>query len=135
MTIFPITDNVDDHIFAEFLTVLQTESDDLVDHNWIIGIHVENRSHYSFCDLCAIETRTCVSLSGREPDLVIRNYMYYSPRGVALQVLELVGFVDHTRITRGYPWPAWAASPCSTIPMFFLRCKSSSKSCKALTFP
>ena len=96
MAILPITYNINDDIFVELLPVFQTHSDDLVDHNWIVGIYMENGSHYGFGHLRAIQTRTGISLSGRKSDLVIRNYMDYPSRSVAFQILELVGFVNNT---------------------------------------
>jgi len=71
MPIFPIAYYINNHIFSEFLPIFQTHPDDLVHHNRIIGIYVENRSHYSFGNLRAVETGTGVTLSGCETDLVI----------------------------------------------------------------
>ena len=98
MSKFPITYNINDHIFPEFLSIFQTHPDNLVHHYWIIGINMEYGSHYGFGNLRAIETGTGITLSGCESDLVIGYYVDYAARSVALQILELIGFVNHTRI-------------------------------------
>jgi hypothetical protein len=56
MAIFPIAYNINDDIFVEHLPVFQTHPDDLVDHNWVVGIDVENGSHYGFGHFRAVET-------------------------------------------------------------------------------
>jgi hypothetical protein len=100
VSIFPVSDNINNHIFSELLSVLQTHPDDLVHHDWIIGVHVENGRHYRFSNFSAVETGAGVSLSGRETDLVVGYYVDYAAGSVALKVLELVGFVNNARIRK-----------------------------------
>lgn len=96
MSISSIPDNIDYHIFVEFLSVLKGKSHHSVNHLRVIRIHVENRRTNGFGNLSGIQPRSPIPRTGREPDLIISHNMDHPSRSVVFQVLELIGLIDDT---------------------------------------
>lgn len=72
------SDHIDEHVFAEELSVLHCELNALADHLRVIAIHVEDWGPDYLCDFSAVNCGSTLSGSSGEPDLIVDNNVDHS---------------------------------------------------------
>jgi len=75
MTVSTITNNINENIFMELLSVFYWEFANSVDSFWIISIYMNNRGIKCFSYITAVKRASSINRIRRETNLIIDNHM------------------------------------------------------------
>jgi len=96
VTHLSVTDEINDNVMLELLSVLSCGSENKVDVIKAVSIHMKDWSIDSFGQVRAVDTWSCLVWSCGETNLVVHNNMNSSSNSVILQVLHLYWLINNT---------------------------------------
>ena len=96
MTVFTIAKEIDIHVFAKGLAVIDCQEKSAHYGFGIVGIYVKHRRIVHLCNIGTVQRRTRVGKISSEPYLVVYHYMHGTRIGEASQATHLHRFVDDT---------------------------------------
>lgn len=96
MSVSPVADNIDKNILSEFLAIVHSQFDRLVDEFGLIGVHMNNGSLDGLSHTSAVQSSSCFSGSSGKSDLVVSNDVDDSINVVMVEVCHLQTFVDNS---------------------------------------
>ncbi len=77
MTMFAVTDQIDDHVAFKFTTEITGYLHHMVNRFRIVGVNVKDRCMYQFGNCGAVKGRACVSqVAGGKPNLIVDDDMH-----------------------------------------------------------
>lgn len=89
VSVLSVSDDIDDNILLEFLSVLEGQFEDLVNKFWSISVNVEDWSLNGFSQISTIERSSILCWNSGKTNLVIDNNMNETSTLIAFKVLEL----------------------------------------------
>ena len=96
VAVFPVPQEVDEHVALECLAVIQGDVHHLDHSLHVVGVHME---HQPLCDLGhvgAVGRRPCVEVIGGEAHLVVHHKVHRATGAVAVQASHLGHLIHHT---------------------------------------
>jgi hypothetical protein len=86
---FPVTNEIDDDIMLEFLSIFSSSSENEINIIQAVSVDMENWSIYSLGQVRAVDGRSTLIWSCGETNLVVHNNMDCTSNSVILQILHL----------------------------------------------
>jgi len=96
MSKLSVTDEVNNNVVVEFLSILSSGTEDHGDILHRISIYMEDWSTDSLSQIRAVSCRSSLVWSGGETNLVVHDHVNGTSDGVVLEILHLHGLIDHT---------------------------------------